>query len=41
MYEELSDRIEAVKKAEGVRSTNIVETAVGLFEVKVRGEQKI
>lgn len=30
-----------MKKAEGVSNTNIVEAAVGLFEVKVRKEQEI
>jgi len=41
IYEELRNRIDAIKKAEGVSNTNIVEAAVGLFEVKVRKEQEI
>lgn len=41
IYEELSNRLEAVKKAEGVSNTNIVEAGVGLFEVKRREEKEI
>ena len=41
MYEELRNTIDAIEKAEGVSNTDIVEGAVGLFEVKVRKEQEI
>ena len=40
-YEELNNRIEAVKKAKGISNTNIVEAGVGLFEVKVKKEEEI
>ena len=40
-YKELNDRARAVKKAEGISNTNIVEIAVGLLEVKVRSEEEI
>lgn len=40
-YEELNKRIKEVKKAEKVSNTNIVEAGVGLFEVKIKKEQKI
>ncbi len=39
-YEELNDRINKVKKAEGISNTNIVEAGVGLFEVKVAKEEE-
>ena len=41
IYEELKARINRVKKAEGISNTNIVEAAVGLFEVKIRKEKEI
>jgi len=40
-YEELNERINKVKKAEGISNTNILEAAVGLFEVKIRKEKEI
>lgn len=39
--QELGNRLEAVKKGEGVSNTNILEAAVGLFEVKRREEKEI
>ena len=40
-YDELNDRVRAVKKTEGISNTNIVEIAVGLLEVKIRAEEEI
>lgn len=41
IYEKLKARILEVKKAKGISNTNIVEAAVGLFEVKVKKEEEI
>lgn len=41
IYQELDDRLRAVKKAEGISNTNIVEAALDLFEVKIRKEKEI
>ena len=40
-YDELNDRMRAVKKAKGISKTKIVEIAVGLLEVKIRSEAEI
>jgi len=40
-YEELNERINKVKKAEGISNTNIIEAGVGLFEVNVKKEEEI
>ena len=37
----VGERVQAVKKAEGISNTNIVEIAAGLLEVKVRKEKEI
>ena len=39
-YKELDERIQAVKKTEGISNTNIVEIAIGLLEVKVAKEKE-
>jgi len=41
IYKDLDERIQEVKKAEGMSNTNIVEAGVGLFEVKVRKEKGV
>jgi len=41
IYEDLKDKVENVKRAEGITNTNIVEAGVGLFEVKVKKEEEI
>ncbi len=41
IYDELKARIQKVKKAEGISNTNLVEAAVGLFEVKGKKEEEI
>ena len=40
-YKELDERVQAVKKTEGISNTNIVEIAVGLLDVKVRKEAEV
>jgi len=40
-YKELDERVQAVKKTEGISNTNIVEAGVGLFEVKNRKEKEV
>jgi hypothetical protein len=39
-YKELDERVQVVKKAEGISNTDIVEIAVGLLEVKVAKEKE-
>lgn len=41
IYDGLEARIQKVKKAEGISNTNLVEAAVGLFEVKGKKEEEI
>jgi hypothetical protein len=41
VYKELYDRLEAVKKAEGKSTTDVLGVGVGLLEVKVRKEKEI
>jgi len=41
IYDELKARIQKVKKVEGISNTNLVEAAVGLFEVKGKKEEEI
>ena len=39
-YDKLDDRVRAVKKAEGISNTNIVEIAVGLLKIKTAKEKE-